>query len=329
MKIKTSLILILYLTICFLYTGILFAQRTEKADNSLAQSQLRFDITSLEKIYLDPETILKDPDAFWKNDEAYILVTEWHRRTNYPLDMEKWIKRVEKIRDLPREERENHEQLIAGRNLKEIEKSFFEKAIPHIYSFMPPNTPMLNTTLYFTTEIEASGFQAKGNIVINILNHEKTNTFVHELFHQAYVFVNQKRTDERLENEILENLVFSLINEGMATYVGFKALPDFPYYWGEDYDLLQNSSDLLRLHKNLNNIFQNAESMPEEKLREVSWEIGVTQRAYYVVGAYMALIIDEKLGREELIKTYSAGPLSFIKKYNSICDSNMKIVEFH
>lgn len=54
---------------------------------------------------------------------------------------------------------------------------------------------------------------------------------------------------------------------------------------------------------------------------------GKNQRALYLVGAYMALTIDENLGRGVLVETVRRGPRSFIATYNTMAKDGMEVYE--
>jgi hypothetical protein len=60
----------------------------------------------VDAIYLHPETILADPEAFLENDIASLMLAQRHIEINEPLDVERWIGQIEKIAYLPAEERE-------------------------------------------------------------------------------------------------------------------------------------------------------------------------------------------------------------------------------
>ena len=56
------------------------------------------------------------------------------------------------------------------------------------------------------------------------------------------------------------------------------------------------------------------------------------ERAYYVTGAYMCQIIDERAGRDALIEVFSKGPISIVELYNVLIEDGMKLAfspEFH
>lgn len=305
----------------------------EVVDRPCLRSKIRFDIRSVEKIILDPEKILADPVRFWSDDNAYKLLSRWHERIGQPPDLELWKKQIEALHNIPVSERKKHPQLIAARNLELISESFASRAVRFLCDFLPPEAD-LTTTLYFTTEMISAGFQESGEIVVHILNHELLNLFVHELFHKGHMSLESGTEEPAGAPNPYDRMYFSLQSEGMATYVGYKARRQFPQV-GEvgtslvagDYALLENPEQLQRLHSELNMLFRDASELDGETLRKRSWELGVQQRAYYVVGAFMAKTIDEKSGRQALIETLKTGPYSFLAAYNALVEGAWRIVE--
>jgi hypothetical protein len=293
------------------------------------QSKIRFDISSIEKIILEPEKILADPDSFWNNDKVYGFVKDWHTRISLPIPMEEWKKWVQNFQNLSMEERKKYPQLSAARLTLKKEKIFNQKAVPYLCSFLPKDCPDISTTIYFTTAIIAAGFQINNHIVIYGGNADKDNLFIHELFHQGYNTYKTKWTEKKPENAQFYQILEDLQNEGIATYVGYKGLKEFPNcrtdMVKDDYRLYENREELQQLLAKLNGLFNRAPSLREKELQDVQFQIGVNDRAFYVVGCYMAQTIDEKSGRNALVKTILKGPLSFISAYNSLVDEKLKI----
>ncbi|UCC75031.1 MAG: hypothetical protein JSV86_10935 [Gemmatimonadota bacterium] len=285
----------------------------------------------MEQIILHPETILEDPERFWREDQAYQLVELWHDAINQPLDMDKWREGVERLAALPQSERESHSQLEAARRVAAIEERFVEQVVPYLCKWIPSDAD-LSTTIYFTTEIIAAGFQQRGDVVIHILNAELLNLFVHEVFHRGYASTYRRYVSSEFETDPRRLMYLSLQNEGMATYVAYRAIELFPQI-GEvgqsliatDYDLLENPEEVANLHSRLRRLYQEADQLTADELRSRSWEIGIQERANYVVGAYMAQTIERELGRGALVETIKNGPQSFVAAYNSVAPKERQI----
>ena len=309
-------------------------------DSPCLHSTVTLDVSSLESILLKSDEILENPDAFWENDGAYTLAKKWHDINQIPLDTlnyyNTWIERLEGISHLSEAQKQNHPSFQLMNAILERKKVFDERALPHICSFLPKNNVNLNTTIYLAGHTLAWAFMTHSNIVINVLHsHYKgkssddfMNTIVHEVFHIGYGKNRSYRTEIELENFSIYDMLDSFHNEGMAVYTAYKAQEFFPAPDEKDYVLLEDANEVKRLLKELNDFFPKTESLSENVLRQRAWDLGVTQRAYYVVGAFMAKTIDEKAGRESLIETIKKGPMSFVSTYNQLVKQELRVYEF-
>ena len=302
--------------------------KENKSKCSCLQSKIRFDDSSIEKIVLHPEDVLAHPDAFWANDSAYQLVKLWHQRVSFPIPMEQWKGWVQSFKNQSAGERVNNTQLVAAKSMIKKEKEFSEKAIPYLCSFLPKDCPDISTTIYFTTAIMASGFQMGNSIIIYGANADKDNLLIHELYHQGFDKCKPRRIESSSKDSMIYQIYNDLQNEGMATYVGYKGLKEFPHcrtdMLKDDYELFENQEEFNALLNKMNRLFEKALTLGEKELKDTLWQVGSTDRAYYVVGCYMSRTIDEKLGRDTLIGTILTGPQSFLRTYNSLVDEEMK-----
>ncbi len=300
---------------------------------SIAQ-EVTFDISSLEKVITNPESILKDPDKFWTEDKAYSLIKSWHEYERFPIDFEAWTNKVKEYAKVPLKDRKQNKYYVFATNILQEHEKFQKEALPHIMSFLPSNTK-LNTTVFLVEETRTGGFAANGQLVIDVTKQSKNginyalNTMVHEVFHVGYGYHRIRRTEIELEDFKLMRVIDLLQNEGMAVYTAYKATSIFPVDDKKnDYINLENESRIKELKDALNMFFYKAPDADQDIFFELQDSVGYNMGAYYVFGAYMAKTIDEKLGREQLTKTVSTGPRSFISTYNSCVDDEMKIIEF-
>jgi hypothetical protein len=238
---------------------------------------------------------------------------------------------MQSFKNLPIEDREKNSQLIAARTILKKGKEFNEKAIPYICSFLPKDCPDISTTIYFTTAIMASGFQSGNSIVIYGANADKDNLLIHELFHQGFDKCKPKRIESSSQDSVISQIYNDLQNEGMATYVGYKGLKEFPRcrtdMLKDDYKLFENHEEVNALLNKMNELFKKALTLREKELKDTLWQVGSTDRAFYVIGCYMSKIIDEKLGRNVLVETISKGPRSFLLAYNSLVDRKLLVFD--
>ena len=305
----------------------------KKSECLCLQSKIRFDDSSIEKIVLHPEDLLVNPDSFWESDSAYRLVKIWHQRVSLPVSMEQWKGWLQPFINQSAAEREKNTQLLAAKSMMKNEKEFNEKAIPYICSFLPQNCPDISTTIYFTTAIMASAFQMENNIVIYGANADKDNLFIHELFHQGFNKCKPKNLESSSKDSVIYQMYNDLQNEGMATYVGYMGLKEFPHcrtdMLKDDYKLFEDREELDGLLNKMNEIFKKAMALGEKELKDALWQVGSMDRAYYVAGCYMAKTIDEKLGRNTLVATISKGPRHFLSTYNSLADEKLRVFDLY
>jgi predicted transcriptional regulator YdeE len=305
--------------------------KENKLKCSCLQSKIQFDDSSIEKIILHPEDVLANPNSFWESDSAYRLVKLWHQRISFPIPMEHWKGWLQGFKNQSIGERVKNTQLVAAKSMIKKEEEFNEKAIPYICSFLPKNCPAISTTIYFTTAIMASGFQSGNSIVIYGANADKDNLIIHEMFHQGFNKCKPKRIESSFQDSVIYQIYNDLQNEGMATYVGYKALKEFPHcrtdMLKDDYKLFENHKELSALLSTINDLFKKALTLGEKELKDTLWQVGSTDRAYYVVGCSMSKTIDEKLGRDALVETISKGPHSFLRTYNSLVDGKLRVFD--
>ena len=154
------------------------------------------------------------------------------------------------------------------------------------------------------------------------------NIIIHELFHIGHAKHWDTLPEEpKTQTEITESIMHTLYAEGTATYVAYKARSLFSSFTSDpDYELLENRSDRLRLSRKVNMVFSKCKILPYEEAKKIIWREGVKERSFYVVGAYMAKMIDEIAGRTVLIDTIKNGARYFIETYNGLQLNNAKIV---
>lgn len=313
-----------------MFPCVLLSQETKE---HCLKSIIRFDNSSIEKLVMHPEDVLAHPDLFWATDSAYQLVKRWHQEVSVPVSMEKWKKMVRAFKNLSIADREKNRQLIAARKMMSKEKEFNEKAMKYLCSFLPVDCPDISTTIYFTTAIMASGFQMDNNIVIYGANADKDNLLIHELFHKGFNKCKPVFDTYATEDSTINQIYNDLQNEGMATYVGYKGLKEFPNrrtdLLKDDYKMFENPDDLKTLLNNMNILFEKAPSMAEKERRDALWQLGSIDRAYYVVGCFMAKTIDDNAGRAALVATIRKGSQSFLNLYNSLVDKKLKVYDLY
>ena len=329
---KKYIIVFLFFISFFLYSE---NQDQKNRSSNYNKFKIDFNIESLKEVILRPEKIMKNISVFWKDDPAYSLAKKWHNYERLPIDLDKWESKLKKYSSMSLNKRNKNEFLILAYKIIDQKKKFKRIAIPYLQTFLPESTPEIHTTVFFIEETRTGGFIENDQVVIDITRQSDNgiepalNTLIHELFHVGYAKNRFRRSEYSLSNMRLLRMVDLLQNEGIATYVGYKIKDVFSDRgMKESYKKLKKPEIINKLITALNHLLSKAESLNNKDFYKLQGKIGYDQNAYYIVGAYMAKEIDEKLGRAALVKTVAVGPRSFISTYNSIAGKDKAVYEF-
>lgn len=316
-------------------TGAAAAGSTSAAaGGGCSNSAVGFDVSSIQTIILRPEQILRDVDEFWEGNRAYWLVSRWLDEVGYQRPLPSWLPLIEDRAKVPAAERTANDLLAVTRELMANEKAFLDYAIPHICSFIPDAAVGIDTKIYFTTLIPQNAFQKHYNVVVNVSHPEWKkdpstimNTLIHELFHVAFYRYEPLMTEIQSDNSEKYDVLLNLMNEGMATYVGYAALPAYPATIG-DYALLDDPDEVQRLIGELNELLLSVDSLPAEEFRARVWTVGVQRRALYIAGGHVARKIAREGGSEMMREAMRRGPRAFVSFYNGLALEGERIVEY-
>ncbi len=303
---------------------------------ALKETKIVFDNSAIEAIYLNPEGILQNIDSFWTYNKAFALTKDWHARNNVEIPYKKWKKSIAEIEKLSSQEAKNFIVYKNGQYIIAKSSLFNEKAVPHIFTFLPNSVYTIEANIFLLTGTVPYAFAYQGNIVLDLAmpklenNPERIlNILVHEVYHIGLNQVIAARTPENLKNNTIDYLYNFLLNEGIASYVAYTAQDIFPNYDFNDYKMFENENDVKKHVILVNSLFSKIKTKSDMEMRLLSQKIGVKKRAYYVTGLYMVQTIDRKLGRETLIKAIADGPKEFFRCYNSLVSEEFKIVELY
>lgn len=230
------------------------------------------------------------------------------------------------------------------------------KGLSLICSYLPNNT-YFETTVHLASYIFLSGpdtsepkyapsaFVVEPDIIVNLSSkfwtydvNEVFNMLTHEIYHIGFntkAAFFRPNLEDKSKKELVKSIIWMLQYEGMATYIGFKALPLFPTpdkkgegstVGGDDYKMLQNIQDVRRLLEKVNHLFLQSESKSYGEYEEMIRQEGVMQRAFYVVGAYIAQEIEASKGTEALVQSTIKGPRHYVDSYNNIAPNSMQVL---
>lgn len=122
------------------------------------------------------------------------------------------------------------------------------------------------------------------------------------------------------------NILDNIVNEGICTYVGYRALSIFPVEAERDYVMLETPEEVHRQFTESNAVLSQYGQLPEDEISKLSGDKGVVGRTYYVTGAYICQTIDEQAGRKTLIDVYSKEPLAIIDLYNKLVGIEQRLL---
>lgn len=301
-------------------------------DGACAQYGISFDDSSIQAQFNEPHQILLDPKMFWREDRAHSLVATSPNLNSGSLPPEDWLEAMQALAQLAQEDRWGEKDYGAATMIMDHRENYCAVGVPVVQSLLPPDAG-LGTTIHLTAFTNPAAFTANNYIVMNVdvsHNFGKSayffNTLNHELFHIGYWRYQPYQREVWPQSYSLKSALVILQNEGMATYSQELSNASYPAQLEVDFQLSRRPIVLRLFIKRVNNLLQDAATLPEDDVIRELYS-GLNQRALYAVGAYMARTIDQELGREALAETVAHGPRSFVKAYNQLVDESWKITE--
>ena len=303
----------------------------QEAPVSCLASSIPFETSTLERIVRETEAVLEQGRAFWEAERPLILAQGWADEVRSPNPYERFQASVEGLAALSESDRASHPMVRMTDEIIARQEEWQEAAIPHLCSFFPQDVD-LSRPAYFVAFIPPRAFATSEGIVIDVAadywngdSGNILNMMIHEFFHVGYGQLRPHRTEAPLESDRLNSMVESIQNEGMAVWVANEARRAFPAPGEVDNRLLDSPEDVADLRTALNGLFERSSTISDDQLRRQSWRVGVTNRAYYIVGAHMARVILAERGKEALVETLEEGPLSYIRLYNSLVPEEERV----
>ncbi|MGD2027382.1 MAG: hypothetical protein PVI99_06155 [Anaerolineales bacterium] len=308
---------------------------------------IRFDASSLEQIFLEPESIIADPERFLDEDQAYQLLAEHRARVNDSFPYQAWLKDIEKIASQPEDRRKQRIPFRLYQLISTYKQSFCREVAENVWTYLPDGTD-LDVRIYLTAyERSAPAYSRPGEIAISLSHPLFTNPAwidestglsaffnlgLHEFYHIGFAEVFDPPGEEEMrKNEIVLDVLSVLQNEGVATYISHQMMLDYPtpFEW---FVYLVDRESIVRIYLGeLNEILEEGSPPPPlgraytQIYRRIG-SVGYRLKGLNIVGGYMAMKIDEAYGKETLVQTVNEGFFSFAEIYNTTADEEMKIV---
>ena len=303
----------------------------QQADVRCENAVIPFETATLEKIMREPTSVLEEGEEFWKREVPLILVQGWADEVGSRDPYGRFRKRVSDLARLSEEERGSHPLLRMTETIVARQAEWRDGAVPHLCSYFPADVD-LSRPAFFIAFVPPRAFATGDGNVIDVASEywhgnpdNILNSLVHEYFHIGYGQMRRRRSEEPLEDAQLYRMLDMVHNEGLAVWVTYRARSVFPAPNEVDNDLLDNPDDVTRLLGALNELLAQSTVMEANQLRRLAWRVGVTDRAYYIVGAHMARTIEAERGRDAVIGTLHEGPLAYVTLYNSLVPEERRV----
>lgn len=295
-------------------------------------SSIPFETSTLERIVHATEDVLERGREFWETEKPLIYVQGWADEVRSPNPYERFRESLEGLASGSEAAGQTQTLVQITEAVIARQEEWQKKAIPHICSFFPAEVD-LSRPAYFVAFVPPRAFATSEGIVVDVSSDywegnpdNILNMLVHEFFHTGFGQLRRVRTETPLDQARLDSMAESIQNEGMAVWVAYDARDEFPAPGEVDNRLLNDPERVAGLRTALNGLFERALTISDDQLRRQGWSIGVTNRAYYVVGAHMARVIQAELGKEALVETLEKGPLSYIRLYNSLVPEEERVL---
>ena len=312
----------------------------EPADEGYCEAYgITIDSSQVEAVYLHPETILADPEAFLKRDPASIRLANLRDWYNEPLNKKQWVRQIERIAELPMDKRKQELSFRLSNDVLAGKETFCRIVVPHVLSYLPEDVDIGVTYYQAALDPLEVGFTDSGGIVTEVSHpvygfSERLfsqgsaaiyNNMTHELFHHGYIDSALWQGEDQVNSGALRELIRNLQNEGMAVNAGYRIRETYPSALRYADPLVNFKPLYCYLIGRMNKVFfDGAESKSEVELYQDLARLKRSQAIYFVSG-YMAVKIEDELGREALAATAKTGPKSFILTYNSVAEKGMEI----
>jgi len=313
----------------------------EKVSNTVVKPEVIFDFSSINKIFQQPELVVADVKKFWQTEGAYIAAKKWEP-PGYPIHYREFERQVKLLVSQDQSERNRNPYHIFANEILETVPDFNVKGLNHVMSYLPEDS-VLKAKVHFACFIylgkeepkfSPTAFVVEDRIVFNISHkywkfktaeilHLLTHELVHVAFHQFHKTLPLQEADTT--QKLIDHILWQLHNEGMATYVAYRVQPILPTEDERDYLLLENPEEVKRSFFNVNLLLHDAKTHQPDKIHQKVIERGISKRAFYVAGAYMAQQIENKQGKITLVDAFSKSPTFFAKLYNSQAVPDLKI----
>jgi len=296
---------------------------------------LIIDDSAVRAVLKNPELALVKRDSIWQTHEGYRQMLAWHTRQSVPRDFGFYEFALnDMLSDNPIFTKDKN-YLETINRVQEIHRDKGGIINEHLSSYLPGNKTF-TAYAYFIAFVSSYAFSLEDKLVIDIGSPRWQNnpgfilnTVIHEIYHIGYELYTPDKWGftPKTKDEFLQKTLAVIQNEGMATYIAYKALEKIPSdYKDPDYKLLENQESVDKAFKQTNQLIQDAETANIDSLNEKAWVIGTLKdRAFYVTGSFIAKTIEENHSKEFLVDLVKKGGRQYVNEYNKIANDKRQI----
>jgi len=303
-------------------------------DDKGTKPEVFFDISTIDKIFKNPNFVLEDVQNFWKTEPVLIAEKKWEP-PGYPIHYGEFERRVRELSKQDQAERIKNANYQFALKIQQSVPEFRKKGLDHLLSYLPKDfvlksKVLLGCFIYLGNpepRFSPSAFVVKNTVVFNVSHkvwkfktseilHLLTHELVHVSHHHYHKTLPLQEADTR--QKLINHILWKLHNEGMATYIAYTVQDSLPTEDERDYKLIENIKELKDRFGMVNELLKKAGKEPLKKMHKSVIDLGITKRAFYVTGAYMAREIEKKIGKNALVDAFSKNEANFTQLYNSI-----------
>jgi hypothetical protein len=212
----------------------------------------------------------------------------------------------------------------------EDNKGLFASSINEVAEYLPKDL-QLECKLYTMVGYDV-GIVSEGSALLNIAHPyfeknpcELIFIAMHEVHHVGYVHYNPTFSFAEIKrlSDLKDAVRYSTHLEGLAVYAPLRKRVEAGCIVHEDYSALMDEEIAQQRMLQYFDLVTELERKSDRTMTDDDFGIFEPMsekgtRLWYVTGAYMAKMIDERLGRKVLIDTVGQGPNSFFDLYNSV-----------
>ena len=324
------------LTLLCLQVFVALEGFSQDLQQRMPEVSISFNDSAATYVLMHPAAALQNErDSIWKTFGGYHVTLKWHKESSFPVTWEVWERGLKRF--LQKDTSLIRKSLELARELRFKVQRERETIARHIQTYAG-GTKSFDAHVFFVAFTVPYAFCVDGNkIGIDITGDEwhfnvdcVLNTVIHEIYHvgfRAHSPDNKYREADPVDRTTFLQFHYAYLqSEGMATYVGYRALSLFPStFRHDDYGLLEDQDAVRKAISRVNALTAMSSHVAVDSLNKEAWNLGVSERAYYIAGGYMARKIEEAFGTEHLARLVSKGSLQFVQEYNEVVSGDLRI----